>query len=55
MCHENLHSGDAVGSRDHMTSMIGCSQELRVGLSICFSSGGGASQSQEARQSKELK
>jgi len=54
LCHENLHTSDAVGSRDHMSSMIGCSQELRVSLSIRFSGGGGASQSQEARQSKEL-
>jgi hypothetical protein len=52
--HENLHTGDTVGSRQHMASMIGCSQELRVSLSICVSGGGSIGHSQEARQSKEL-
>jgi len=52
--HKNLYLSDTVGSRDHMASMVGCSQELSIGISICVSSWGGSGHSQEARQSKKL-
>jgi len=55
LCDQNLDIGDTIGSRHHMASMVGCSQELRIGLSICVSSRGGISHGQKARQSKDLK
>merc|ERR1711892_885889 len=53
LCDQNLDIGDTIGSRHHMASMVGCSQELRIGLSICVSSRGGISHGQKARQSKD--
>jgi len=53
LCDEDLHSGDTVSSRYYSSSMVrSSSQELRVSLGICFSSGGCASHGKETREGK---